>query len=213
MGAHFAEGCRSSRARIVRAAQRHSVRLPMNDTGAPAHDNYDAFLARLDAATTSLSTRAASLDKAVAAVTLLLGPYESAVRKWERRRQYVSGQLAGHSGPAQSYAALSDLHDVAAKMESMLRGRVQRVTEKLSVMQGRREAIDNSLLELELSRVKLNASRLLAQDRERLSGIFAALSGSAADTTVVPDLGLLADLKEAREAVILAEALIEVKGY
>lgn len=185
----------------------------MSDTGAPAHDNYDAFLARLDAATTSLSTRAASLDRAVAAVTLLMGPYESAVGKWERRRHYVSGQLARHSGPAQSYAALSDLHDVAAKMESMLRGRVQRVTEKLSVMQGRREAIDNSLLELELSRVKLNASRVLAQDRERLSGIFAALNGSASATTVVPDLGLAADLKEAREAVILAEALIQVKGY
>lgn len=185
----------------------------MNGTGAPAHDNYDAFLARLDAATTSLSTRAASLDRAFAAVALLLGPYESAVRSWERRRHYVSGQLARHCGSAKSYTALSDLHDVAAKMESMLRGRVQSVSEKLSVMQGRREAIDNSLLELELSRVKLNASRLLAQDRERLSSIFSALTGSTSATPALPDLGLLSDLKEAREAVILAEALMEVKGY
>ena len=54
-------------------------------------------------------------------------------------------------------------------MEAMFRGRAQRIQEKLSVMQGRREAIDKSLLELELSRMKLNSSRMLSQDREKLS--------------------------------------------
>ena len=185
----------------------------MNPDSAQPPDNYDAFLSRLDAATTSLSTRAASLDKALAAVSLLLGPYESAVRKWERRRHHVSGQLAGHSGSPQSYTALSELHDVAVKMESMLRGRVQRVQDKLSVMQGRREAIDKSLLELELSRMKLNSSRMLSQDREKLSSIFSALAGSTVAASALPDTGLLSDLREAREAVILAEALMEVKGY
>jgi len=34
----------------------------MNPDSAQPHDNYDAFLSRLDAATSSLSTRAASLD-------------------------------------------------------------------------------------------------------------------------------------------------------
>ena len=181
--------------------------------GTQPQDNYDSFLSRLDAATTSLSTRAGSLDKALAAVSLLVGPHESAVRKWERRRHYVSGQLATHAGSPQSYAALRELHEMAVQMESMLRGRLQRVTEKLSVMQGRREAIDKSLLELELSRVKLNSSRMLARDREKLGSIFSALTGAPAATSALPDMGLLSDLKEAREAVILAEALIEVKGY
>lgn len=185
----------------------------VSDTSAPLHDNYDAFLARLDDATKNLSTRAATLDRAVAAVALLVGPYESAVRTWERRRHDVSGQLACHTGSAQSYAALSDLHDVAAKMETMLRARVQRVAGKLAVMQDRRAAIDGSLLELELSRVKLKASRMLAQDRERLSRILAALNGSTVAPTALPDPGLVSDLREAREAVVLAEALIEVKGY
>ncbi|MET3921628.1 hypothetical protein [Arthrobacter sp. UYEF20] len=179
----------------------------------PSQDNYDAFLSRLDAATASLSTRAGSLDKALAAVSLLLGPYESAVRKWERRRLHVSEQLSRHSGSPQTYTTLRELHDVALKMESMLRGRAQRVTEKLSVMQGRREAIDKSLLELELSRIKLNSSRMLSQDRERLSGIFSELAGSTVATGTIPDMGLLSDLKEAREAIVLAEALMEVKGY
>jgi hypothetical protein len=185
----------------------------MTTSSTPSHDNYDAFLARLDAATTSLSTRAGSLDKALAAVSLLLGPYDAAVRKWEQRRLHVHEQLSRHSGSAQTYTALSELHDVALKMESMLRGRAQRITEKLSVMQGRREAIDQSLLELELSRVKLNSSRMLSQDREELSGIFSELAGSPVSTGAIPDMGLLGDLKEAREAIILAEALMEVKGY
>ena len=185
----------------------------MNTDNTHPPDNYDAFLSRLDAATTSLSTRAGSLDKALAAVSLLLEPYESAVRKWERRRHYVSEQLSAHSGSPQSYTALCELHIVAGKMETMLRGRVERVREKLAVIQSRREAIDRSLLELELSRIKLTSSRMLSQDREELSGIFSELAGSTVATGAIPDMGLLSDLKEAREAIILAEALIEVKGY
>jgi hypothetical protein len=185
----------------------------VNTNSAPPHDNYDAFLSRLDAATASLSTRAASLDKALAAVSLLLGPYESAVWEWERRRHFASDQLAAHSGSPQSYTALCELHVVAGKMESMLRGRVERVREKLAVIQGRREAIDKSLLELEMSRIKLASSRMLSQDRQELSSIFSELAGSTVATGAIPDMGLLSDLKEARQAIILAEALIEVKGY
>ena len=185
----------------------------MQTSSAQPPDNYDAFLARLDAATTSLSMRAGALDKALAAVSMLLEPYESAVREWERRRRHVGEQLAGHTGPPQSYSALNELHDVAAKMETMLRGRVQRVQEKLSVMHGRREAIDKSLLDLELSRLKLNSSRMLSQDREKLGSVFSALAGSTVAVSSLPDMGLLSDLRDAREAVILAEALMELKGY
>lgn len=185
----------------------------MNAKTVPPHDSYAEFLGRLDAATASLSTRAAALDKGLDAVSLLLGPYQSAVRKWERRRVDVSEQLARHSGTPQSYTALSELHDMAVKMESMLRDRTLRVTEKISVMQRRREAIDKSLLELEVSRVKLNSSRMLSQDRENLSRAFRELAGSAGAAATIPDLGLRSDLKEAREAVILAEALMEVKGH
>lgn len=185
----------------------------MNAKNVPPHDSYAEFLGRLDAATASLSTRAAALDKGLDAVSLLLGPYQSAVRRWERRRVDVSEQLARHSGTPQSYTALSELHDMAVKMESLLRDRTLRVAEKISVMQRRREAIDKSLLELEVSRVKLNSSRMLSHDRENLSRAFRELAGSAGAAATIPDLGLRSDLKEAREAVILAEALMEVKGY
>jgi hypothetical protein len=184
----------------------------MNTRSAPPPDNYDEFLSRLDAATTNLSTRAAALDKAISAVALLLGPYESAVRKWERRRVHVGEHLSRSAGTPQTTTALRELLDMAVKMESMLRGRCQRVEDKLLVMQARRVAIDKSLLELELSRVKLNSSRMLSQDRERLGRVFSELAGSVDAVEPLSDLGLLGDLEEAREAVILAEALIEVKG-
>jgi hypothetical protein len=54
---------------------------------------------------------------------------------------------------------------------------------------------------------------MLSQDREKLSSIFSEIAGSTAATGAIPDMGLLGDLKEAREAIILAEALMEVKGY
>ncbi|MCU1532175.1 MAG: hypothetical protein JWO49_1746 [Arthrobacter sp.] len=185
----------------------------MNAHDTPPHDNYAAFLSRLDSATTSLSTRAKSLDRALTAVSLLLEPYQSAVRQWERRRVRVSEQLARHPGNPQKYTALSELHDTAVKMESMFRSRTQRVTEMLSVMQGRRDAIDKSLLELEMSRVQLNSSRMLSQDRENLSRAFAELAGPTSAAATIPDPGLRSDLKKARAAVILAEALMEVKGH
>jgi hypothetical protein len=185
----------------------------MNTKSIPPPDSYAAFLERLDTATASLNSRARSLDKALTAVSLLLGPYQSAVRKWERRRVYVSEQLALQPVTPQAETALSELLDMAVKMESMFRDRAVRVAEKISVMQGRREAIDKSLLELEVSRVKLNSSRMLSQERENLNRAFYELAGSAGAAATIPDLGLPSDLKEARAAVILAEALMEVKGH
>lgn len=193
----------------------------MNRKIDPPPDSYAAFLARLDAATANLITRATSLDNALKAVSLLVGPYTVALRKWERRRIHVGEQLAVLSGTpsgashgsVQTYTALSELHDTARKMESMLRARILHLTEKLAVMQGRREAIDKSLLELEVSRAKLHSSRMLSQDRDNLSRAFSELAGPTRAAVVVSDLGLHSDLKEARQAVVLAEALMEVKGY
>jgi hypothetical protein len=191
----------------------------------PPPDSYAGFLARLDAATANLTTRAASLDNALKAVSLLVGPYTVALRKWERRRIHVGEQLAllsgsrsgtpsaTLSGSPQTYTALSELHDTAQKMVSMLGARILHLTEKLAVMQGRREAIDKSLLELEVSRAKLQSSRMLSQDRDNLSRAFSELASPTRAATAIPDLGLGSDLKEARQAVILAEALMEVKGY
>lgn len=178
----------------------------------PSPDNYAAFLARLDAATASLSTRARALDKALPAISLLLGRYQRALRGWERRLVRVNEELTRHSGEPQTLAALGELQRTAVQMGSMHSSQVLRLTEKLSLMQGRRDAIGRSLLELEASRAKLDASRRLSKDRENLSRALYELAGTGGGVAKIPDLGLRNDLKEAREAVILAEALLEVKG-
>lgn len=185
----------------------------MNRQGVPPPDNYEEFLSRLDAATANLNTRAAALEKAIAAVALLLEPYESAVRKWERRRISVGRHLDRSAGTPQTAASLTDLHDMAVKMEAMLLARAGRLAEKLGVMQGRRAAIEESLLELDMSRIKLASSRILAQDQAALSRIYAELAGAARTAGTVSDVGLYGDLRQAREAVVLAEALMEVKGH
>ena len=178
----------------------------------PSPDNYAAFLARLDAATASLSTRARALDKALPAISLLLGRYQRALRGWERRLVRINEELARHSGKPQTSAALGELQRTAVQMGSMHSAQVLRLTEKLSLMQGRRDAISRSLLELEASRAKLDASRRLSKDRENLSRALYERAGTGGGVAKIPDLGLRNDLKEAREAVILAEALLEVKG-
>jgi len=179
---------------------------------APSPDNYAAFLARLDAATTSLSTRARALDKALSAISLLLGRYQRALRGWERRLVRVNEELARHSGEPQTSAALHELQRTAVQMGSMHSAQVLRLTEKQLIMRGRRDAIGRSLLELEVSRAKLDTSRRLSQDRENLSRALYELAGTGGGAAKIPDLGLRNDLREAREAVILAEALLEVKG-
>ncbi|BCW47434.1 hypothetical protein [Arthrobacter sp. StoSoilB5] len=178
----------------------------------PSPDNYAGFIARLDAATASLSTRARALNKALAAISLLLGRYQRALRAWERRLARVNEELARHSGEPQTSAALHELHRTAVQMESMYSAQILRITEKLANIQGRRDAIGRSLLELEVSRAKLDTSRKLSQDRENLSKALYELAGTGGATAEIPDLGLRNDLKEAREAVVLAEALLEVKG-
>ena len=75
------------------------------------------------------------------------------------------------------------------------------------------DQINSSLHNLELSKQKLTSSRELSEERARLSEAMLGLSGTAEGIAVAtPDGGLQDDLKTAREAVVMAEALLEVKG-
>lgn len=176
-------------------------------------DNYAEFLARLDAATASLSARRDSLHNTLAIAVTLFEHNNTGLQLWTQRLEVLNALLA-RPGEATAVAGLvADLHGVALKMEPMFRNRTERLGERLSALRGRSREIERSLLELEKSRVKLNSSRMLSQERENLSNAVAALGGTPEGSGVaVPDPGLRDDLKEAREAIILAEALLEVKG-
>jgi prefoldin subunit 5 len=177
-------------------------------------DNYAEFIERLDTAKKNLSARRTALTESLMIVASLSDQNETGLQLWAQRRARADALLARHRGPPEDYGSLSELHDIALKMESMFRNRTDRVGERLAAIQDRCDEIDASLGELQKSRDKLTTSRMLSQARESLNKAVAELSGAAYDGAVPPvaDRGLQEDLRRAREAIILAEALLEVKG-
>ncbi|MGO4146503.1 hypothetical protein AB4Y77_15605 [Paenarthrobacter sp. YAF11_1] len=175
-------------------------------------DNYAAFIERMDDAAARLNTRLRSVIKALAAVSLLVEKYQAASLKWEQRRTRVALELDRWTGGPETYAALGELHDTAVKMVALHHSQTARITAKLHLLQDHRDAIQKSLGELEAGRARLVASRAVSQDRHNLKSALYELAGANGAGAATPDHGLLSDLRQAREAVVMAEALMEVKG-
>ncbi|AXJ10245.1 hypothetical protein [Arthrobacter sp. PM3] len=188
---------------------------PRDDAAVPPLDNYAEFIGRLDAAAGNLAPRLDALSKALGAAELLVDQNRAGSELWGQRLSRVSQLLARQSANRQAppSGTLSDLHDVAVKMERLFSSRTQRVQDVCTAIRARRDQINTSLFELEKSKVKLSSSRMLAQEREKLTRLAADLSmGAESIGPGFPDTGLQATLREAREAILLAEALLEVKG-
>jgi hypothetical protein len=181
---------------------------------APLPDNYAEFIARLDAATGKLAPRRDALGTALGAAELLFSQNQAGLELWGWRLSLISQLLAKHTtNGARRYSTLLELHDVAAKMERMFTSRTQRVQGVCHSIRARRDQINTALFELEKSRVKLESSRMLAQDRENLRRAADDLSQPPGSNDLgFPDPGLRESLREAREAIAMAEALLEVKG-
>jgi len=178
-------------------------------------DNYAEFIARLDAAAGKLAPRRDALSTALGAAEMLYNQNLAGLELWRQRLSLISQLLARHSSTdeARRYSTLGELHDVAVRMERMFASRTQRVQETCRSIRARRAQINTTLFELEKSRVKLTSSRMLALERENLRKVADGLSISPEGIGLgFPDPGLRESLREAREAIILAEALLEVKG-
>lgn len=186
------------------------------ETSAPPLDNYAEFIGRLDAAAGKLTPRRDALAKALGAAELLFTQNHAGLELWGQRLSRIRQLMDRSTGnrQARGYSTLRELHDVAVKMEQMFTSRTERVQQVCNVIRARRDQINMSLFELGKSKVKLTSSKMLALERENLSRVAADLSVTAEEAVshVVPDPGLRESLREAREAIILAEALLEVKG-
>lgn len=174
-------------------------------------DNYAEFLQRLDAATESLAQRHDALLRVRAVLSSLLSDNQSGYQQWADRQVRVKGLLGSPDlagGPG-----LQDLHAVAVNMESVFRTRSSNVAGRLASVQARINEIAGPLHDLHMSKQKLTTSRRIAEERENLSRVVQGAAGTAEGASIAtPDAGLRDDLKAAREAVHLAEALLEVKG-
>jgi hypothetical protein len=175
-------------------------------------DNYAQFIEQLDTAAKKLTARRESLSGSLEIVGLLFEQNELGLRLWEERRNNVGVLVATETKSSEKQKALSELQDVAIRMESMFLNRTQRIAEKQTAIQSRYNEITRSLLDLDRSKLKLESSRMLSRERENLNRAIADLAGTPQGASVSSaDLGLRDDLNEARRAIILAEALLEVK--
>jgi len=178
-------------------------------------DNYGEFIGRLESAARKLTPRRDTLSAALDAAGLLLDQNNAGVELWGQRRTRIRQllNLQAAKQQARTYRSLSELHEIALKMEQMFSNRAQHVRQVCSRIRELRDQINAAVIELDKSKLKLATSRRIAQERENLSKIAEALSVSAENVSFgVPDPGLRESLREAREAIILAEALLEVKG-
>ncbi|MEW9872571.1 hypothetical protein [Arthrobacter sp. HS15c] len=193
-----------------------SVQLAGRDEASAAPlDNYAEFIRRLETAAGNLIPRRDALSAALDAAGLLVNQNNAGVELWGQRRTRIRQllNLQAAKQQARTYRSLTGLHEVALKMEQMFSNRAQRVQQVCSRLQARRDQINASLVELDKSKAKLTSSRRIAQERENLSKIAADLSVSTDNLSFgVPDPSLRDSLREAREAIVFAEALLEVKG-
>lgn len=174
-------------------------------------DNYAEFLQRLSAAEASLKDRRSALGDVHDIVSSALKDNDYGHREWRQRRVQLESLISRQGTAAR--AGLSDLLAAANNMESVFEGRRVRVGARLAAITSRLAEIERPLRELLISKEKLTSSRRVAEERENLSRTMLGLAGTAEGVgTVTLDAGLQADLKAAREAVVMAEALLEAKG-
>lgn len=175
-------------------------------------DNYAQFIEQLDAASRNLTARREPLTRTLEILDVLLRQNALGLHLWEERSAKVGSLVDKEVKSAEKLQALSELHEVSLRMGSMFQRRTQRIKERQAYFQARRDEIANSLLELDRSRLKLTSSRTLSRERENLNRAVADLAGTPdGATTASADRGLREDLTEARRAIALAGALLEVK--
>ena len=183
-----------------------------NSRGPELKDNYAQFIDQLDAAARNLTARGEPLTRTLEILDVLLRQNALGLQLWEERSAKVGTLMDKEVKSADKLQALSELHEVSRRMETMFENRTWRIKEKQASFQARRDEIAKSLLELDRSRLKLTSSRTLSRERENLNRAVADLAGTPdGATTASADRGIREDLTEARRAIALAEALMEVK--
>ncbi|WP_142057799.1 hypothetical protein [Pseudarthrobacter sp. B4EP4b] len=176
-------------------------------------DNYRQFIAQLDTASENLRARQDSLGRTLQAAGMLFKQNELGLKLWEERRTKLEKLSSNQDLSAEKAYSLRELHEVAIRMESMFQLRTQHIREKQFMVASSFDEIEKSLVDLDRSKLKLHSSRMLSREHENLNRVVAELSGTAQFAAPSSsDPGLRDDLNEARRAIVLAEALLELKG-
>ncbi|TLM81952.1 hypothetical protein FDW83_14575 [Pseudarthrobacter sp. NamE2] len=175
-------------------------------------DNYAHFIEQLNTASKNLHARQDSLGMTLQIAGVLFKQNELGLKLWEERRTALEELLSQQVLPLKKADSLRELYEVANQMESTFKLRTQRIREKQFAVAANFDEIDKSLVELDRSKIKLHTSRMQSRDHEYLNKVVADLSGTvqlAAPSSTDPSLR--EDLNDAKRAIKLAEALLELK--
>lgn len=176
-------------------------------------DNFATFDSRLDTALGNLTKRHQSIGFGREALTELVHSNQVAAGKWASERRKVTAIIQNYKGDADGYSVLNELLDTATRMEELFNLRMKRAIDKEKSIDAQGEAIMASVAELQASKDRLGFSKMLHEDREKLRQTAVELGGlDGFPAVAISDGGLPVDLKNAREAIAMAEALLEVKG-
>lgn len=174
-------------------------------------DNYEEFKKRLTNAANDLKKRKSNVARHVSLLEVMLDQNRSALLSWSDQYKYAYSIQANYSGEADGYRIISDLVETSSRMKSLFAKRVNVLNEKSEAAQENLEAITKAIGDLDSSFAKLDFSKMLNDDKARLLATESALSGSpalAGGSHVMSQ-----ELHNAREAVAMAEALLELKGH
>lgn len=176
-------------------------------------DNFATFDSRLDTALGNLTKRHQSIGFGREVLSELVHSNQVAAGHWASERRKVTAIIQSYKGDADGYSVLNDLLETATRMEELFNLRRKRAIEKEKSIDAQGTAIMASIAELQTSKDRLGFSRMLHEDREKLRQTAIELGGlDGLPAVSISDGGLPVDLKNAREAIAMAEALLEVKG-
>lgn len=179
-----------------------------------SNDSYSAFMKRLETAIFTLREKRALIDLTKPLVAALHGDNQVGYEGWVNRRRLIEDAIDQYQGSPKGYETLAALLRDAKTLERTFEERANRVQKKLRLIEEQQNQIDASIMDLEQSQAKLELSRMLTQERNALNKTIATLDGGATRTAAtVGGAALGAEIRSAREAVFLAEALLEIKGH
>lgn len=189
------------------------IRKKNSKRGEAPVDNYAAFKLRLSKASKDLTSRNVSVTGHLQVLKKMLECNTASFYKWDSEFDNVSSIRADYTGGDEGRGTLDDLVDTASRMKTLFTKRMAVLQSQITAIESNRTAICAAIADVNASINKLELSKLLHKDREKLLHAERQLSGFDGAPALTPGHhGLPLELHPAREAVAMAEALLELKG-
>lgn len=175
-------------------------------------DNHEAFKKRLTSASHDLKKRQENLSRYICVLEFLLEQNREALWNWSQQHKYAHDIQQAYTGGAEGYQIIGDLVTTASRMKSLFGKRVNVLNEKHMAVEANSDVVAKAIADLDASYTKLGLSKMLQDGKAKLLATESALNGSISPVEANSPV-MSQELHAAREAVAMAEALLELKGH